>query len=343
MEFTEVTISNLIAHKIGNKTRDGKLILSEREMSLNDELEKELLQYFLNPFKNNEEIFQFHHEIEISMNEIFFCVNNIFDDKGFIQNSKSIATELFNVTKHPVIKDGELFVVRLNNVLYENQYHNAIGIFKSENKDTFLSISEQAKFVQVFLSKGINKRKLDKGVIILENDYKNGYQAFVYEHGGADTEYWRNEFLKIRPAEGSYMETKSFLETCKSFIVNELARDSDISKADQILTLNKSLDFMRENEVFERQAFVENVFGKEHSSSFVQFEEEFQQHSGYQVNDGFVISKPAIKKETRLFKSVLKLDTNFHVYIHGNHNMIEKGFDAERGKSYYKLFFDEEI
>ena len=40
--------------------------------------------------------------------------------------------------------------------------------------------------------------------------------------------------------------------------------------------------------------------------------------------------------------SVLKLDKNFHVYIHGKREYIEKGFDEEKGMHFYQLFFEEE-
>lgn len=42
------------------------------------------------------------------------------------------------------------------------------------------------------------------------------------------------------------------------------------------------------------------------------------------------------------FKSVLKLDKNFSVYIHGNRDYIEQGYDEERGKNYYKLYYENE-
>ncbi|MCL4639824.1 MAG: nucleoid-associated protein, partial [Olivibacter sp.] len=60
------------------------------------------------------------------------------------------------------------------------------------------------------------------------------------------------------------------------------------------------------------------------------------------IGDGFEISGQAVKKESKIFKSILKLDKNFHVYIHGKREYIEKGFDEERGKHFYKLYFDQE-
>jgi REP element-mobilizing transposase RayT len=47
-----------------------------------------------------------------------------------------------------------------------------------------------------------------------------------------------------------------------------------------------------------------------------------------------------LKKQARALKSVIKLDKNFHIYIHGNRNLIEQGTD-ENGK-FYKIYYKEE-
>ena len=62
----------------------------------------------------------------------------------------------------------------------------------------------------------------------------------------------------------------------------------------------------------------------------------------FDVIDNFEISAQAVKRQARVFKSVLKLDKNFHVYIHGDRELIEKGFDEAMGKNYYKLYFNSE-
>jgi hypothetical protein len=61
-----------------------------------------------------------------------------------------------------------------------------------------------------------------------------------------------------------------------------------------------------------------------------------------ELPDNFDISVQAVKKQVRVFKSVLKLDKNFHVYIHGDKSLIEKGVDEKTGKKYYKIYYDEE-
>ena len=56
--------------------------------------------------------------------------------------------------------------------------------------------------------------------------------------------------------------------------------------------------------------------------------------------DNFTISESAVKKQARALKSVIKLDKNFDIYVHGNRNLIEQGRD-EKG-TYYKIYYQKE-
>jgi hypothetical protein len=59
------------------------------------------------------------------------------------------------------------------------------------------------------------------------------------------------------------------------------------------------------------------------------------------LKDNFKISQQAVKKQARVFKSVLKLDRNFHIYIHGDRELIQQGVERD-GRKYYKIYYNEE-
>nr|AMP55557.1 hypothetical protein [uncultured bacterium] len=52
------------------------------------------------------------------------------------------------------------------------------------------------------------------------------------------------------------------------------------------------------------------------------------------------MNESAVKKQARNYKSVIKLDKNFHIYVHGDRRLIEQGED-EKGK-FYKVYYKEE-
>mgnify|MGYP002539078795 CR=1 FL=1 len=61
---------------------------------------------------------------------------------SFVEQSKSIAKHLFEVSTHPNIKRGELYIAFIKDCIIDGYETNAIGIFKSETKDFYLNIKQ---------------------------------------------------------------------------------------------------------------------------------------------------------------------------------------------------------
>ncbi|NQY66717.1 MAG: nucleoid-associated protein [Flavobacteriales bacterium] len=342
MNLSRTSIERCIVHRVGNKNRDEDLRLSKSALNFSDDVEIELKKYFLNPFKGIWNANRFRHEISMTMNEVFVCADKIMKEDAFVENSINIAKHLYDSTRHPGIKFGELFIVLLNDVEMDGVTSNAVGIFKSEAKDTFFNINDKADYFQVNLNKGISPSKLDKGCIVFNDDYNDGYKVFTFERNGADTEYWQNDFLSVEPKADDYHSTESVMNVCKDFVVNKLPTEFEISRADQINLLNTSLSYFKGNEEFNMDNFSEEVLANEEViSSFHAYREEVQPEKPIET-ESFTISPKAVNKGAKVYKSVLKLDKNFHIYIHGDHDLIEKGFDEERKMKYYKVYFEEE-
>ena len=87
---------------------------------------------------------------------------------------------------------------------------------------------------------------------------------------------------------------------------------------------------------------MEEVFGDEEvKASFQNFNKVYATENDVETKDNFFISGQAVKKQARVFKSVLKLDKNFHVYIHGDKDLIEQGVEPD-GRKFYKIYYTEE-
>lgn len=149
--------------------------------------------------------------------------------------------------------------------------------------------------------------------------------------------------LKLKIRNDSFNKTNNTLNVCKNFISNKIDEDFDISKADKIDLLNKSLKYFKEKETFDIDEFSEEVIGNEKAiKSFKNFTQDYNNEFDAGLEGSFDISGAAVKKQARVFKSILKLDKNFHIYIHGNKELIEKGYDENKSMNYYKVFFKEE-
>ena len=89
--------------------------------------------------------------------------------------------------------------------------------------------------------------------------------------------------------------------------------------------------------------FADEVIGNPQAiESFKNFKSQYEQEFDSPIANIFEISDNAVKKQQKVYKSVLKLDKNFHIYIHGDKELIEKGFDEGKSMNYYKVFFREE-
>jgi len=218
------------------------------------------------------------------------------------------------------------------------------SLFKSENKDTFLKVFSSGNGFEIESEKGVNINKLDKGCLIFNIEKENGYVVAIVDSvsRGAEAQYWVDDFLHVRPRRDEYHQTQNLLTLCKHFIVKELPQQFEVSKADQVDYLNRSVQFFKEKDKFEIQDFARQVINQpEVIESFNRFRQQYQQEQELEIPDQFTISESAVKKQSRVFKSVIKLDKNFHIYIHGNRQLIEQGVD-ENGRKFYKIYYNEE-
>ena len=76
--------------------------------------------------------------------------------------------------------------------------------------------------------------------------------------------------------------------------------------------------------------------------SFRDYRQTYNDKMDLTAIDDFEISPTAVKKNQKFMKSVVKLDKNFHVYVHGRHDYVEKGYDEEKGLKFYKLYYTNE-
>jgi hypothetical protein len=209
-----------------------------------------------------------------------------------------------------------------------------------ENLQSFLKLEDD---LSMNSEKGINTDKIDKAALIFNTEEKDGYRVLVIDKGSStEAVYWREDFLKIKPISDEFSNTKNFLQMAKTFVVKQLPEDFEVDKTRQIDMLNRSIDFFKKNDTFAKEEFEKEIFGsKEVIESFNTFYDEYKEANNVELEDNFEISTQAVKKQAKIFKSVLKLDKNFHIYIHGDRKLIEKGTEPD-GRKFYKIYYSEE-
>jgi hypothetical protein len=347
LHFEESTINRLIAHHIGNKHQNGQLILSKDEFSPSPEMQEILKLYFLNSFKDKA-LYQFaQSEENLSDNIVYQSVKRIFeDDTKFKEESVVLADYLHQMSVHPLIKEGEMYLALFNNCVVDDELTDVIGIFKSENKDTFLKVRIKEDNLELSHDNGININKLDKGCLIFNTDAEAGYKICMVDISGKSKEanYWKDSFLKLEQRKDDYYQTQNHIEICKGFVKNVYNYNNGVEKADQIDLLNKTSEYFQNHQEFDLNDFHDKVVGDQDVfDAFKQYRERVSDENGLETQDHFNISEPAVKKGKSLLKSILKLDKNFHIYIHGDRSRIVKGFDNQTGLNYYQIYYETEI
>ena len=346
IDYTNCKIEQLSVHKVGNKTNDEELCLSKTILDISDSKLRDLLiRYFLQSFTNMEFYnFTFSND-DFKLNPIFNFATNIFEDSdSFYKNSINVAKHLFETSVHPNIKSGDLFVVQFSDIQIGEELTNVVGIFKSENRQAFLKLDNETENFFLKYDDGINIDKLDKGCLIFDTDRNEGLKICIVDKSNKSIEaqYWKDFFLQLKPCSDNFHHTKEFLNITKNFVTKQLSEEYDISRTDKIDLLNRSIEYFKVNESFDKAEFEQDVFQDENViNSFREFDNSFRTENEIELNDSFEISSQAVKKQSRIFKSVLKLDKNFHVYIHGDKSLIEKGIESD-GRKFYKIYYEEE-
>lgn len=336
--------SKLVVHKVGNKINNENLFLSGEELQLNQEMQERLSQFFLSAFKSEEQ-FQFYSDSYLANNVVYGAAAEIFENpENFLRESETIAKHLYEAAENPRVQGGELFIAYFAGEPGEGGTRiDSIGIFKTEKKETFIKVHptdhDAYTLAQDF---GIGLSKLDKGALVYNSGKETGYAVSVVDNNkNGDLYYWFEDFLKVKQRSDDYFHTQETLQVYKDYITKQLPQEFEVSKADQADFLNKSITFFKEKEQFDYDEFTKEVLGDEHViESFSNFKTDYEQDMQISISEEFPINTAAVKKQQRHFKSVIKLDKNFHIYVHGDRNKIETGQD-EKGK-YYRLYFEEE-
>jgi hypothetical protein len=218
--------------------------------------------------------------------------------------------------------------------------------FDAENKDTFLKVFVRHEQAEIHAEEGINIHKLDKGCIVFNTERDKGYKICMVDNTNKlqEAQYWKSDFLGLKHADLSYYSTMQYMEMVKQFSEDFLSPQNHVPKEEQLHFLKKTADYFQEKETFDIGEFKQEVIIEpEMMNAFDEYLAAFSEEREVPVMDKFQISTAAVNKSSnKFFRSVIKLDKNFHIYVHGNADFIERGFDKERGLNYYKLFFREE-
>lgn len=340
INYGEAALKKVTLHGIGSKANNEGVNLSESSILINDGyLEDIMLQYFCKNFRSPE----FHHLGNIDENPVFRFATEAFDNPGQIHDlSKELAVHLYENSDNPNINSGEMLVAHIENILVEDEMVSAIAIFKSETKDVFLQLKAAANIIAYEI--GVSVDRPDKGCLILNTEKDDGYKICMIDKNSLTREahFWKVDFLNAVFRSDEFQNTTHYIKATESFIQDRLKPLHDIDKKEESEILGRSEKYFNTQDKFNPEQYQQSIFTDEKViEDFKEYKKDYQEYNDMSFLDDFEISNKAVKKHAKVFKSVIKLDKNFHIYVHGNRDMIERGTD-EHGRKYYKVYYNEE-
>jgi len=337
-----IGLTHLVTHRVGNKSREEGIRLSESGSRIKQEALEPLVEYLLHPFKP-EVFYNLASDADLGENEVLAIVKRIFTSQdSFVDDSKKLAELLYEASEHPNVKEGYLHIARMQEAVLDGEIVDVIGLFKTETAVPFLLMDPVEGSMSIAQKEGYSIKGLDKGALIFQTDEEKGYRVLTHSSDRGGAAFWNDAFLRLKDAVDDFHITKEFMTITKEFVTDHMPAEFEVDKTERIDLLNRSVEYFKENESFNKQDFAETVFQDENViKSFDAFDDTYREERSLAPVEQFDISTQAVKKQAKVFKSVLKLDKNFHVYIHGDKNLIEKGKE-EDGRKFYKIYYSEE-
>lgn len=352
IDVSQINIHQLVIHRVGSAARDEGVVVSEQRNDVSDDeqLRTALTQYFVKPFKFDW-FNRFTHEADLQLNEVYMFACRIFQQpQSFQEQSVHILNHLYSQSTHPQIKPGELYVVHFTDVMYGNFSVDAIGIFKSENKDTFLQVKPKSEHdLSVIVQEGVNIKKLDKGCLIFNIYADSGFRVCVVDTGSKandEAQYWKDDFLQLQMVEDEHYYTEAAIQMCSEFYDSVIAPAApQVEKKEKLEFINSTIDYFAKNDTFEEEAFVETVLQQrpEQAQMFKAYKETYEEVNDLPPFDAMPISQVALKKVKRTIQNNIKTDTGIELKLKNeSFPFLERGYDEERQMYYYKVYFNEE-
>ncbi len=341
-------IVSLSIHRVGSKSKNEPIFLSEKPYKMDDEITPLLKEFFLKPFRDKEEnYFKFAHESDLEFHELFNISSRIFENPQNIhEESRKIASHLYGQSEHPHIKSGEVYVSFMENLQLDNEKVDAIGIFKSELKQDFLQFSEENNQLEAMLQHGVNLNKLDKGCIIFNSGKEEGYKILSVDSNRYDARYWLESFLGVEALADDNFYTKKYLKFCQDFAKDVVLPAED--KKQEVMFMNRAVNHFAKNDKFEETAFMNEVIDNpDLLPEFRHYKSE--KAPKYSIEDltTFPIANTAVTAARKKIKNVINLDTNIQIKLdfinpESAEKFIEKGWDEEKQMYYYLVYFNKE-
>lgn len=132
MDFKEAYIDKMICHHFSFDRQN--CVVNRQEMNMSKLEQDSLKDFFIKPFSKEKNEYTFVHTIDLKYNVVYNTVVDIYHGVDFVESSISLFKHLDSVSTAPTIKDGDIFIIKVADIIVGDTYCDAVGVFKIETK-----------------------------------------------------------------------------------------------------------------------------------------------------------------------------------------------------------------
>lgn len=357
LNFEDARITGLVLAKVGNPSREEPLQTSKQVFRVEDQDQPTLTGIFLKPFRSLPGQ-KFHHHSSLEMHEMNALISAVFANaEALLESGIGIASRLHSKSVHPNIKSGDLCVSLIEGITVEGEPRQAVCILKSESVTPFLSISSRDGDLQLSTEHGINPEKIDKGCLILDHFPHKGFYVLTFDRAGAESRFWVRDFLAVQPISDAALLSKRVAEMAVAAVTASAVEsppaptedDGDTPPWNTNVAAREALSYFDGKKKFSLQEFEEQALRTpEARKAFAEERRRIEEEEGVRLTDDFDISKREVSKARKLMKSIMRLDSGVEIRLRPKvvdkpDEVLEKGFDQERGMNYIKVFYQKDL
>lgn len=337
MELRDAFINKIVCHHFS--VNPSKCLINNALMDL-AKMDTDLLrEFFIKPFSSIKTEFIFSHPVDMSYNVVYQTALKVVQGEDFVKCSQHIFKQLQAVSTYPTIRNGDVFIASVSDIIIGDSYFDGLAIVKIERKSEFIeTFLGRDGSMQFAIKNGFSSNKIDKACLIVFTEKIP--RCFVIESGN-DFSFWCQDFLGLSPKANAYSQSKAAIQVFQSFVKEELGERADITKGEKVSLLNDWTEQVRASDSIQLKHVADIVIQDDGiRDMFLEYSKRFEEREGINLSESFEVDRKAVSLPKRV--RTIKLDDTAEINLMKTGEFIERGFDERRRLHYYKLYFSKE-
>lgn len=332
-------VNGIVIHRCTKEDNNIVWDYSSKAITLQEGEETEtLLEHVTSMYKE-----PLYHQLG-TLGPVYAAVQKVFDNpEQLFEESIQLSRKLGHCMTEEINGEAYFLLVSLSDILVDDELLDAVALIVMYTAPRFYKIKKEDTCFTIPTDKGYVIAKPDKSCLLLPGDDENGGRVLIHESGGVkDDGFWYKEYLQLTPMGNEYTYTTDYIKMTSQFLKQRKPLEQVLDKKQGAEILERSLDYFTQNDTFQEKEYKREVFRDDVViEAFDEYKQKWAEKNQRPLADSFEPSSEALNKQSKVFRSVIKLDKNFHIYVHGDSSKIMKGED-EMGKKYYILYYNEE-